>query len=82
MERADLPEDYVARVPFKTVLASIVGLWLCYFLLTTLRWELLGIGFSLELLWPRALASLAGVGITLALWLVLRIRRPPLMGQD
>jgi len=73
MDQPDLPETYVARVPFKTVLASIAGLWLCYFLLTTLRWELLGLGFSRELLWPRALASLAGVAITLALWLVLRL---------
>ena len=64
--------DYTARVPFGTVLASIAGLWLSYFVLATLRWELLGLGFSQELLWPRALASLAGVGITLALWLVLR----------
>jgi two-component system LytT family sensor kinase len=70
---ADLPESYAARVPFGTVLASIAGLWLTYFLLTTLRWELLDLGFSQELLWPRALASLAGVGITLALWLVLRL---------
>ncbi|MEO6387376.1 MAG: histidine kinase [Croceibacterium sp.] len=69
----DLPEDYVARVPFATVLASVAGLWLCYFLLTTLRWELLDLGFSAELLWPRAVASLAGVAITLALWLVLRL---------
>ena len=69
----DLPEDYVARVPFGTVLASIAGLWLSYFVLATLRWELLGLGFSLELLWPRALASLAGMAITLALWLVLRM---------
>ena len=65
--------DYTARVPFGTVLASIAGLWLSYFVLATLRWELLGLGFSQELLWPRALASLAGVGITLALWLVLRL---------
>jgi len=70
---ADLPEDYSARVPFGTVLASVVGLWLTYFLLTTLRWQLLGLGLSQELLWPRALATLAGVGITLALWLVLRM---------
>ena len=69
----DLPEDYVARVPFGTVLASIAGLWLSYFVLATLRWELLGLGCSMELLWPRALASLAGVAITLALWLVLRL---------
>ena len=69
----DLPESYTARVPFGTVLASIAGLWLTYFLLTTLRWELLGLGLSQELLWPRALATLAGVAITLGLWLVLRL---------
>ena len=40
---AELRDDYSARVPFATVLASIAGLWLCYFLLTTLRWELLGL---------------------------------------
>jgi len=69
----DNQDDFRARVPFATVLASIVGLWLCYFLLTTLRWELLDLGFSQELLLPRAIACLAGVAITLALWLVLRL---------
>ena len=65
-----------ARVPFKTVSASIVGLWLCYFLINTLRAELgeLGqIGFSQELLWRRALSAAMGVGITLLLWLGLRL---------
>lgn len=61
------------RVPFRTVLASIAGLWLCYFVLTTLRSELLDLGFTVEMLWRRALASLAGMAITLALWLVLRL---------
>ena len=69
----DLPDNRTARVPFATVLASVAGLWVTYFLLTTLRWELLGLGLSQELLWPRALASLAGVAITLGLWLVLRL---------
>ena len=44
-----------ARVPFRTVLASIVGLWLCYFLLVTLRSELLDLGFEQEMLWRRAI---------------------------
>jgi len=70
---AELRDDHTARVPFATVVASIAGLWLTYFLLTTLRWELLGLGLSQELLWPRALASLAGMAITLGLWLVLRL---------
>ena len=62
-----------ARVPFVTVLASIAGLWLSYFVLTTLRAELLDLGFEQDMLWRRALASLAGIVITLALWLVLRL---------
>jgi two-component system, LytTR family, sensor kinase len=70
---ADTSEDYRARVPFATVLASIVGLWLCYFVLTTVRSEALGFGFTLELLWRRGVATLAGIAITLALWLVLRV---------
>ena len=69
----DRSESFSARVPFAIVLASIVGLWLSYFLLTTLRAELLDLGFEQEMLWRRALASLAGVVITLGLWLVLRL---------
>jgi len=66
-------EEDIARVPFATVLASVVGLWLCYFLLTTARGDLLDLGFEQEILWRRALACLAGIAITLGLWLVLRL---------
>jgi signal transduction histidine kinase len=62
-----------ARVPFATVMASIVGLWLCYFLLVTIRSELFDLGFEQEMLGRRALASLAGVVITIGLWLILRL---------
>src|SRR6187551_423746 len=72
MER-DNPETGYARVPLATVLASIAGLWLCYFVLTTLRSEVLGFGFPLEMMWRRALACLAGIGITAMLWLILRL---------
>ncbi len=65
-----------ARVPLKTVLASIAGLWLCYFVLTTLRSEVLGFGFPFEMMWRRALACLAGGGITVMLWLILRLFDP------
>jgi signal transduction histidine kinase len=65
--------DSPVRVPFRTVLISIAGLWACYFLLTTLRSELLEFGFTQELLWRRALSSAAGIVITLGLWLVLRL---------
>jgi two-component system LytT family sensor kinase len=66
------PESFRARVPFVTVLLSVAGLWLCYFVLTTLRSEVLDFGFTLEMLWRRALASAAGMAITLGLWLMLR----------
>src|SRR5690606_11570392 len=72
MERND-SESGRARVPLKTVLASIAGLWLCYFVLTTLRSEILGFGFPFEMMWRRALACLAGIGITVMLWLILRL---------
>jgi signal transduction histidine kinase len=72
MER-EASEANRAYVPPGTVLASIAGLWLCYFVLTTLRSEVLGFGFPLEMMWRRALACLAGIGITAMLWLILRL---------
>ena len=72
MEESSL-ESGPPRVPFLTVLLSVVGLWLCYFLLTTLRSELLEFGFTQEMLWRRVAATLAGIVITLGLWLVLRL---------
>ena len=69
----ETPEAGSTRVPLKTVLASIAGLWLCYFVLTTLRSEVLGFGFPLEMMWRRALACLAGGAITAMLWLILRL---------
>jgi signal transduction histidine kinase len=59
-------------VPFVTVLLSVAGLWLCYFVLTTIRSEVLEYGFTLEMMWHRALASAVGMVVTLALWLMLR----------
>ncbi|MXP26448.1 sensor histidine kinase [Altererythrobacter indicus] len=73
MEKSTKSDEHIARVPFKTVLASICGLWLCYFLLTTLRADMLDLGYAEELLWRRLLATFAGIAITLGLWLVLRL---------
>jgi signal transduction histidine kinase len=72
MEESPL-EGGRARVPFLTVLLSVFGLWLCYFVLTTLRSEILAFGFTVEMMGHRALASVAGMVITLALWLMLRL---------
>jgi hypothetical protein len=69
----DPPSSTGARVPFKTVLASILGLWLSYFVLTTLRAEMLDLPFVGEMMWRRGLASAAGVVTTIGLWLVLRL---------
>ncbi len=66
-------EGRVARVPFSTVLASIVGLWLCFFLLITIRAELLDMQQADEMFWRRIVATSAGIVITIGLWLILRL---------
>ncbi|MCT2557893.1 histidine kinase [Tsuneonella sp. YG55] len=59
-------------VSLRTVLASIAGLWTCYFVLVTIRaW--IGLELQGELLWRRALVCLAGMAITFVLWLILRL---------
>ncbi|MXO65629.1 sensor histidine kinase [Altererythrobacter endophyticus] len=64
------------------VLASIVGLWFCYFILSTLRAQMFDFGFEQELLGRRALASLAGILITIGFWLILRLfDRQPLWAK-
>lgn len=65
--------DTPARLPFRVVLASMVGLWLCYFLLTTLRGSIVGLEMQDELLWRRGLVSVAGIAVTFVMWLVLRL---------
>ena len=61
-----------ARLPLRIVLASMVGLWFCYFLLITLRGSVVGLEMQNELLWRRGVVALAGVGITFVLWLAIR----------
>ncbi|TMM48224.1 sensor histidine kinase [Qipengyuania marisflavi] len=66
-------ESEEPRLTHAAVLASIAGLWLCYFLLTTLRGSVVGLELQGELLWRRGVVSLAGMGVTALLWLVLRL---------
>ncbi|ANY19037.1 Sensor histidine kinase YehU [Tsuneonella dongtanensis] len=61
-----------SRVPLRTVLASIAGLWACYFVLVTIR-AAIGLEMQTELLWRRALVCLIGMAITFAMWRVLRL---------
>ncbi|OBX20112.1 histidine kinase [Erythrobacter sp. QSSC1-22B] len=63
----------ITRVPFRIVLASILGLWLCYFLLITLRGSVVDLPMQGELVWRRGVVCLAGAAITLLLWLVIRL---------
>ena len=69
-------EDFAAppaRVPTRTVLLSIVGLWLCYLALITLRSVLIDRTYFWEMLGLRALVTLAGIVVTAMVWSILRL---------
>ena len=63
----------VANVPVRTVLVSIAGLWLAYFLLITARGAVVGLEMQDALLWRRFLVCVAGAGVTVLLWLCIRL---------
>ena len=65
--------DTRATVPLRLVVASVVALWLAYFLLTTARAALQDFGFQDQMMWRRALVVLVGVAMTLVAWLILRL---------
>lgn len=67
------PTPVPARMPFRMVLLSVAGLWLCYFAITTARGMIVGLEFEYDMLGRRALVCVAGGAITLILWLVLRL---------
>lgn len=62
-----------ARVPFPHVLASVLVMWSVYFAIVTIRAYLGDLEFQSEMLVRRALVTLAGIGMTLALWAFLRL---------
>ncbi len=61
------------RVPAKVVLFSILGLWVAYFLLITARGAVVGLELQDELLWRRLIVCIAGGGVTVLLWLFMRL---------
>ncbi len=67
------PAPTGVSVPFRTVLLSMAALWATYFLLTTLRGLVMDIGLQYEMAWRRALVSAIGIGLTVVLWLFLRL---------
>ncbi|OYU36503.1 histidine kinase [Novosphingobium sp. PASSN1] len=66
------PADHHPHVPARAVLLSAAALWFTYFLLITLRGAVTYQGEFAELLWRRALVTLAGIAVTLLAWPVLR----------
>lgn len=79
LEAADMTIDEVqapdtrASVPLRHVAASAVGLWLCYFLLSTARSLILDFGFQDAMLWRRGVVVLVGIAMTFVVWLILRL---------
>lgn len=67
------PAGSGVTVSFRTVLFSMVVLWATYFLLTTVRSLVMDFGLQFELGWRRLVVTIAGVLLTLVLWLLLRL---------
>lgn len=65
--------DTRASVSPRLVVASVVALWVFYFLLTTIRSLIQDFSFQDEMLWRRALVMAVGAVITLIVWLILRL---------
>ena len=64
--------DTRATVPARLVVASVVALWLFYFLLTTLRSLVQDFSFQDEMLWRRGVVMCVGAAMTLIVCLILR----------
>ncbi len=62
----------VPRVPARQVVLSACALWLCYFLLITVRGLVVELGDFSDLLWRRAAVTVAGIVVTVACWPLLR----------
>ncbi len=60
-------------VPRRLVVVSIAGLWLCYFVLITVRSLLIDNEFLVEMSWRRAVVALAGMGVTFLAWAIIRL---------
>ncbi|MEY2943625.1 MAG: hypothetical protein RLY97_1639 [Pseudomonadota bacterium] len=67
------PVSYTPRVSFRAVLGSIMGLWLCYFALITLRSLLIDSEYFAEMAAHRLVVVSAGIVITGLAWVILRL---------
>ncbi|WP_298290956.1 histidine kinase [Novosphingobium sp.] len=62
----------IPRVPARQVILSAAALWLCYFVLITVRGLVVELGDFTDLLWRRGLVTMAGIVVTVACWPLLR----------
>ncbi|WP_327195884.1 sensor histidine kinase [Novosphingobium capsulatum] len=67
----------MGHVTARQVVLSAAALWLCYFVLVSIRWALVGppdtdLSIWIELLWRRALVTMAGIAVTVLAWPLLR----------
>ncbi len=62
-----------ARVPARVVILSICGVWLCYFVLTSLRGAIVGFEFNWAFLSRRAVVTIASIAVTGSLWPLLQM---------
>jgi two-component system, LytTR family, sensor kinase len=61
------------RVPARIVLISVAGLWLCYYVLITLRSLVIDDEFLIETSWRRGVVTVAGMVITCLAWAIIRL---------
>jgi len=66
-------KDPPVSVPFRTVLISMVVLWLTYFVLVTARSYVLDLDLQTQMAVRRAFVAIAGIGLTIVLWALLRL---------
>ena len=77
----DQPDLQTARVPARTVLVSIAGIWLAYLALITLRSALIDRTYFAEMLGLRVLVTMARIAVTAMAWTILRLFDHRRVGQ-
>ncbi len=62
-----------SHLPATTVLASIFGFWLFYVVIVTLRFQVMDMPSQGELASRRVIVTVIGMGITMLVWLLMRL---------
>ena len=70
-EHPSIPET--GTVSIRTVLVSIACVWSAYFLLISARGWLIGLDFEFDLISRRVAVTVAAMGVTFVLWLIIRL---------